>query len=301
MTKKLKPLANIDLTSFADLDDGLSAPIAEARPKEDIQKAAHIANGGEASFPCPRCKGTGRFMGHRASFPCFKCEGSGKVSKGVAAAAKGKVTAAQNKAQRLVEFARDHVEVMDFLVANQEWSDFYRSLHDQLMERGSLSDGQIAAVQRGMEKIAAKRAEKDVEREKKSGDIGVAAINKLFETAMENGLKQPMFRTERLVIKLAKNHADTLYVTDRAVEDRFGGGGRNGAYVGKIVAGRFEARREAKEDTLKLLAKIAKNPLKAAVEYGRSTGTCCCCGRELTDAESVANGIGPVCQAKWEL
>jgi hypothetical protein len=298
MTKKLKPLANIDLTSFADLDDGLSAPIAEARPKEDIQKAAHIANGGEASFPCPRCKGTGRWHGRTVSFNCFKCEGSGKVSKGVAAAAKGKVTAAQNKAQRLVEFARDHVEVMDFLVANQEWSDFYRSLHDQLMERGSLSDGQIAAVQRGMEKIAAKRAEKDVEREKKSGDIGVAAINKLFETAMEHGLKQPMFRTERLTIKLAKNRADTLYVTDRAVEDRERGGS-GGAYVGKIVAGRFEARREAAPDTLKLLAKIAKNPLKAAVEYGRSTGKCCCCGRELTDPESVANGIGPVCQSKW--
>lgn len=32
-----------------------------------------------------------------------------------------------------------------------------------------------------------------------------------------------------------------------------------------------------------------------AKSYGLQFGRCCVCGRELTDPESVANGIGPVC------
>lgn len=44
---------------------------------------------------------------------------------------------------------------------------------------------------------------------------------------------------------------------------------------------------------------IAKDPKAAAIAYGRLTGTCCICGRKLEDAESVANGIGPICAGKF--
>ncbi len=33
-------------------------------------------------------------------------------------------------------------------------------------------------------------------------------------------------------------------------------------------------------------------------EFGKKFGTCCLCGRELTNPESVELGIGPVCRAK---
>lgn len=33
-------------------------------------------------------------------------------------------------------------------------------------------------------------------------------------------------------------------------------------------------------------------------EHGRQFGKCCMCGRELTNAESVAAGIGPECSTK---
>ena len=36
-----------------------------------------------------------------------------------------------------------------------------------------------------------------------------------------------------------------------------------------------------------------------AAAYGRRSGRCCCCGRELTDPASIAAGIGPVCAAKF--
>jgi ribosomal protein L37AE/L43A len=306
MTKKMKPLANVDLTSFADLDDGLdSAPLAEARSKEDIKKDAHIANGGEASFPCPRCNGTGQFRGHSRLFPCYKCESTGKVSKGVAAAAKGKVTAAQNKAQRLVEFARDHVEVIDFLVANQEWSEFYRSLHDQLMERGSLSDGQIAAVHRGIEKLAAKRAEKNVEREKKSGTVDISRIVAMFERAVtKRGTKKmsrPILSTAAVTIKPATRHEGVLYVTSTDSD----------TYLGKIANGRFEARNAASDTTVKELRMICDDPEAAIRSYAVVNGRfengvlveapCGLCHRLMHDEVSLERGIGPVCAARYGL
>lgn len=37
---------------------------------------------------------------------------------------------------------------------------------------------------------------------------------------------------------------------------------------------------------------------KVFSEYGHEFGCCCMCGRELTNPESVALGIGPVCREK---
>lgn len=39
--------------------------------------------------------------------------------------------------------------------------------------------------------------------------------------------------------------------------------------------------------------------LDEAKEYGKVTGTCCNCGRLLTNEESIANGIGPICATKF--
>jgi len=36
-----------------------------------------------------------------------------------------------------------------------------------------------------------------------------------------------------------------------------------------------------------------------AQAFGVATGNCCVCGRELTDQNSVAQGIGPVCARNW--
>ena len=76
---------------------------------------------------------------------------------------------------------------------------------------------------------------------------------------------------------------------------------RNGEYQGKIMGGKFIAVGAAHKDTAALLLEIAKNPGAAARMYGKKTGTCCCCGRELTDPVSVANGIGPICAENWGL
>lgn len=47
-----------------------------------------------------------------------------------------------------------------------------------------------------------------------------------------------------------------------------------------------------------VLELIAKDPEAASKLYGREIGACGVCGRTLTDEESRANGIGPICAEK---
>lgn len=39
--------------------------------------------------------------------------------------------------------------------------------------------------------------------------------------------------------------------------------------------------------------------VEQAAAYGHLYGICVCCGRDLTDEQSIANGIGPVCAKKY--
>ena len=52
----------------------------------------------------------------------------------------------------------------------------------------------------------------------------------------------------------------------------------------------------------KPLAKIKpehRMTLDLAKEYGKVTGTCCNCGRLLTNEDSIEAGIGPICAGKF--
>jgi hypothetical protein len=49
-----------------------------------------------------------------------------------------------------------------------------------------------------------------------------------------------------------------------------------------------------------ILDAIAKDPKAASLRFGREIGECGICGRTLTDEQSRARGIGPICAAKQE-
>lgn len=54
----------------------------------------------------------------------------------------------------------------------------------------------------------------------------------------------------------------------------------------------YPVRGEAKGNVLKM---IAENPAEASLNYGKHIGHCGVCGKQLTDEDSRAKGIGPVC------
>lgn len=70
-----------------------------------------------------------------------------------------------------------------------------------------------------------------------------------------------------------------------------------GGYMGKItLSGEFRpAYGVDPSAVIEALTAAQKDPTGAAIAYGRGTGNCSCCGRELTNAESIALGIGPIC------
>jgi len=50
---------------------------------------------------------------------------------------------------------------------------------------------------------------------------------------------------------------------------------------------------------LDLIQEFEANPLATAQKYGKESGRCCSCGRDLTDPVSIENGIGPICATKF--
>lgn len=62
--------------------------------------------------------------------------------------------------------------------------------------------------------------------------------------------------------------------------------------------GRLRNAGTNRDEVTKFLADFNADPMEAMKADGRRTGRCCCCGRELTDPDSIAAGIGPICEAK---
>jgi len=115
----------------------------------------------------------------------------------------------------------------------------------------------------------------------------VAMFNKAHEA-----IKTPKFRFEDLVISRAPDtgaNAGALYVKV------------DGEYAGKVKEGKWFGLRSAPQDTLSKLQQIAESPLDSAVAYGRKTGNCAMCGRDLTKHESIDRGIGPICAERFGL
>ena len=280
---------------FDDLDTNPStAPSAEELKRASIREAAHVVNGGDSLVECWKCRGSGKWYPNRGfgvSYSCFACKGAGRVSKGKAAAAKGRATKARNWS----EWCEENAVLVEGL-RRHEWNAFLKGLLDQIFEaQRTLSERQIECAVEAIARYDAKREEKRTqETASRSTEIGLSAIEALFATATASGLKRPMFRAERLSVKQSR-HPGVLYVYDRDV------GGERGGYVGKIVEGKFIRTREADPALGEALRAIAADPVAAATSYGISTGVCCLCGRTLTDPDSVSAGIGPICAGKWGL
>jgi len=254
----------------------------------------------EQRFPCGQCAGTGKWSGgtnrHGNSF-CIPCGGRGFFTtspefraKRRAAVQEKKIEAADRVRRAVKDFAEAHPDMWADLV--KAGTEFTASLHSQLTTRGSLTENQINAWYRGWEKRQAAIAERKAETAAKGGTVNLDRIREMFDAALASGYKKPCYRAEGLKISLASltgRNAGCLYVVE--IEDD--------AYQGKIEGVTFKAVREARADTLARLQAIAADPKGAAIRYGQRTGTCSCCGRELTNHTSIEAGIGPICASKW--
>ena len=159
----------------------------------------------------------------------------------------------------------------------QEKNDFRMSLRKNLAQYGSLTVGQIKAVER------------IVNRPK--FDVDFTGLFEVFENAKQSGLKFPIIRAGGIKVTPATKHEGVLYIKDKWNE-----------YLGKVTSdGEFFGARGVSQSDVQPVADLAADPLGTALRYAQETGDCACCGRKLTDPKSVAAGIGPDCKKHFGL
>lgn len=263
---------------------------------------------------CAKCQGTGCWMVQNAfgrmvprnnregDSTCFECKGKGfkefKTSRADRAEARAKASNRKEaKAKENVERAKAYyVDEIEFLQARIDRSDFFASLLASLGKYGDFTEKQLEAVRKAMQRVALTSAQ--IEARTEVVGSGISIINEKFATASSK-IKAPRLHmvTEanlRITIKPAKKDSRILYVTTEGDH-----------YLGKVQDGSFIPSflnvQNVDENMHADIVKALSDPSTATVRYGRVTGCCGVCGRELTTNESIERGIGPVCAENYGL
>ncbi len=183
-------------------------------------------------------------------------------------------------------FKEENPGLIEALKELTSWNSFAASLVEQFNKRGSLSEKQTGAAVAMLMKVKANKANRA-----EAPTVDLSNVVAMFNKAHE-AIKTPKFRFEDLVVSRAPDtgaNAGALYVKV------------GGEYAGKVKEGKWFGLRSAPQETLSKLQQIAESPLDSAVAYGRKTGNCAMCGRDLTKHESIDRGIGPICAERFGL
>lgn len=284
-----------------DLNDSLDDLLEPAQPGQPLRErpTPPASYQPQTHFePCRKCGGTGMTRWG----VCFRCKGKrGKTFKTSSAdrAHKRQQATARREAvaaATIETFRAEQPEVLGWLeqtaarieAQGGSWQ-FPGELLAKLRRYGSLTDGQIAAVRRFMERDAQRAAERS-ERRAAAPVVEVARIEEAFEHARAKGLKKLKLFLDVFTFKPAKatgRNPGAIYVTE------------DGTYLGKIAGGKFLRVRDCSDDQQARIVAACADPATAAKAFGKHTGRCSCCGRELTDPASIAAGIGPVCAENY--
>lgn len=253
---------------------------------------------------CRKCGGTGRFMSYtgRIVGQCFTCKGVGHFTRltspetrATARASYAKKTAgiAQYNWDNFAASSPAHAAWIMENVDGNSYSNtqFAESLRNSVRQYGSLTPNQAAAIDRNIA-TTAQRAADAAKRIEDAPVVETSALEAAFHRAA-SGLKSPKLRVGDLVFSLASassQNAGAVYVKES---------GADGAYLGKVMGGKFLKVRACDDETAAKVAAVAADPKGAAIRYGREFGCCSICGRTLTDPSSIEMGIGPICAAKF--
>lgn len=289
------------------IDDIFGDDLVAAAPKTLPQDAASVRireTTPEFAERCPKCLGGGWFIGYtgRRMGKCFTCKGSGKrvyrTTPEVRAAARQRTAVAKASA------VADHQAELKWLDATLARRDrlpegyalMLADFRNRLLRGNALTDGQMAVVAKGM----ARSAQWAQERQQKASEQAVALDVTAIRTMLQSRKK---VMVALFTFSLAPSHGNNpgaIYVKD------------NGAYVGKIArdASTFAPGRDFDPSRLPALVEAMADPAKAVkadaarrakmlLDDPTMSIPCGCCGLTLTNPESIARGIGPICAGKW--
>lgn len=281
-----------DLPESDDLDATIKAPVD---PKRAEQVAKAEAAGIGFVETCPKCRGTGTFWrGGRDLGKCFTCQGAGKRTFKTSAAERAQNRASAAKRQETTQqlkvdaFAEAHPAEWSWITRNPNF-EFAQKMAGAVRDYGDLTDGQMGAIHRCMQRDA-DRAQAAQTRKDNAQTVNMEALEQAFAKARTT-LKNPKLRLPGFAASLAKpgsKNPGAIYIK-----------ADGGEYLGKVAAGKFICSPACTPEQEQQVVATLQDPQGKAIEYGRLTGSCSCCGRELTDPESVQRGIGPVCAENY--
>lgn len=287
------------------LDDLLGAPAAPRVLPTDPGLVAARAAAESFTETCPKCRGTGKFIGYtgRVFGDCFTCKGAGKRS--FKTAPEVRAQARQRTALAKAEVVADHQAELKWLADTLQRADrlpegyatMLRDFQSRLLAGHSLSDKQMAVIAKGMERSAQWAAERAQKAAAAPGaDLDVTAIREVLQSRKK--VMVALF-TFSLAAPTSANPG-AIYVKD------------DGVYVGKIPAGAstFRPGRDFDQSRLPALREAMANPAEAVKadaarraellkKHPKMTIPCGCCGLTLSNPESIRRGIGPICAGKW--
>lgn len=299
-------MCNSIACSHDHLDDDLSDLTGGVSAAADFARAALSNATSTRTFEekCEDCRGTGSFYSYSGRYvgPCFKCKGAGvrRYKQSAEQRAKARDAADARKAKQAAEATERAKAWLEANPVEADWLrdsfntfEFARSMVEALYKYGHFTEKQEAAVRNAAAKSAARKAQwaaERAEREANKAEVQIGRIAEAFAAAKASRLKWPKLRLDTFVFSLASEsgrNAGAIYVK----EDE--------TYLGKIADGRFTRSRDCDAATEARIVAACADPAAAAEAYGKATGQCACCGRELTNEESIARSIGPICAEKW--
>lgn len=257
---------------------------------------------------CSRCGGSGKFRGYtgRILGECRACQGVGFKTFRTSGAdrAKARTQAATRKANAREAWAADNADVVAWVARRSTGNrpfDFAVSLSEKLAQYGSLTDGAVAAVR----KMIAADAVRDAQRAANPAPARpvftceVAKVEEAFDRAQAKGVKTP--RLHLGAFKVARQRDGSMKVTHTERREYSEMYGDRPEWLGKIVGGVFSPGRACRPGEAQALVDgfAALADAGSLSAFGLRTGICCCCGAELSRADSIERGMGPICASKY--
>jgi len=184
----------------------------------------------------------------------------------------------------------------NFAKLSERDQEFAQSLLTSIKRYNGISSKQEYWLRQLAERSTAKPAEKV--------KIDLKSINALFDKAAAN-LKHPS-----IVIADDEQSYRLSVASDRAsvpgsINVTSLGSFSERQWYGRIhpSTGVFQPSGRGKQPAglVSALEAFAADPAGVAAVYGRKTGSCCFCSRELTDGRSIEVGYGPVCADRYGL
>jgi hypothetical protein len=260
---------------------------------DEITDEDTLQNGKLFKEPCKKCN-NGTFISYsgRALGKCYVCHGRGfferKTSPETRLAAKvARDTKKSNEKKENIEsFQKFYPTQWEWLNKNLSFS-FAASLMGNLVKYGSLTENQISAIDRCIDRNNQRKTEV-IQKIENAPKVSVDKLMECFNKARSNGLKKPILRFEIFQAALDRRDSNLVWLNN-GFDNR----------LGRIQNGKFVAGRDCSPAQAVAIEAALNDPLAAAVAYGKRIGACSCCGLTLTNPISIERGIGPICAEKF--